>query len=117
MATLPARVSPNAVGKYYVGTTCIDCDQSRAITPDFHGRTEDGMAFVIKQPVTPEEVASVEEAGTPVRPPPSAATTPVPANVFPAGQRVNSRLNLPGADKRAGLSPQPGPTSAAARCG
>ena len=62
MATLLDRVPQNTVGKYYVDTSCIDCDQCRALAPDFFGRTEDGMSFLTKQPATPEETALVEEA-------------------------------------------------------
>jgi ferredoxin len=62
MATLLDRIPQNSAGKYYVDSSCIDCDQCRALAPDFFGRTEDGLSFVIKQPVTPEEIASVEQA-------------------------------------------------------
>jgi ferredoxin len=62
MATLLDRVAQNATGKYYVDTSCIDCDQCRALAPEFFGRTEDGMSYILKQPVKPEDVASVEEA-------------------------------------------------------
>ena len=64
MATLTDRVPQNITGKYYVDTTCIDCDQCRAIAPNFFGRTDDGMSFVSKQPVTAEDIASVDEAMT-----------------------------------------------------
>ena len=62
MATLLDRVPQNVAGKYYVDTTCIDCDQCRAIAPELFGRTEDGMSFLLKQPATAEEIASAEEA-------------------------------------------------------
>jgi ferredoxin len=62
MATLLDRVPQNAAGKYYVDTSCIDCDQCRALAPDFFGRTEDGMSYLIKQPVLPGEIALVNEA-------------------------------------------------------
>ncbi len=62
MATLLDRVPQNAVGKYYVDTSCIDCDQCRAIAPELFGRTEDGMSFLIRQPVTAEEIATADEA-------------------------------------------------------
>ncbi len=62
MATLLDRVPQNAVGKYYVDTTCIDCDQCRVLAPEFFGRNEDGLSFLIKQPVAPDDIASVEEA-------------------------------------------------------
>ena len=62
MATLTDRVPQNITGKYYVDSTCIDCDQCRAIAPDFFGRTEDGLSYIKKQPVTAEDIASVDEA-------------------------------------------------------
>jgi ferredoxin len=62
MATLLDRVPQNVAGKYYVDTSCIDCDQCRAIAPELFGRTEDGMSFLLKQPGTAEEIASAEEA-------------------------------------------------------
>lgn len=63
MATLSEKLSLNAVGKYYVDSTCIDCDQCRAIAPDIFGRDADsGTSYVIRQPVTDEEVAATEEA-------------------------------------------------------
>ena len=62
MATLTERLPENAPGRYYVDSTCIDCDQCRALAPEFFGRTEDGMSYILKQPVKPEDVASVEEA-------------------------------------------------------
>ena len=62
MANLPDRVPQNVAGKYYVDSSCIDCDQCRVVAPEFFGRTEDGMSFLSKQPMTPEEIASVEEA-------------------------------------------------------
>lgn len=62
MATLTERVPQNITGKYYVDTTCIDCDQCRAIAPHFFGRTEDGMSFMTQQPAAEEEIAQVDEA-------------------------------------------------------
>lgn len=63
MANLADRVAQNVPGKFYVDTSCVDCDQCRVIAPDFFGRNEDdAMSFISRQPVTPEEVALVEEA-------------------------------------------------------
>jgi len=62
MATLTERLPANQTGRYYVDSTCIDCDQCRAMSPEFFGRHEDGFSFVQKQPVTPDEIAAVEEA-------------------------------------------------------
>ena len=64
MATLTDRVSQNITGKYYVDSSCIDCDQCRAIAPDFFGRTDDGMSFLQKQPASSEDIALVDEAMT-----------------------------------------------------
>ena len=64
MATLTDRVPQNITGKYYVDSTCIDCDQCRAIAPDFFGRTDEGMSFLKKQPTADEEVTLVDEAMT-----------------------------------------------------
>jgi len=64
MATLTDRVSQNITGKYYVDSSCIDCDQCRAIAPDFFGRTDDGMSFLQKQPASAEDIALVDEAMT-----------------------------------------------------
>jgi ferredoxin len=64
MASLLDRVPANIAGKYYVDTTCIDCDQCRSVAPDLFGRTEDGFSYVKRQPVTPEEIAAAEEAAS-----------------------------------------------------
>lgn len=62
MATPSDRLSQNAAGKYYVDSSCIDCDQCRAMAPQLFGRNEDtGMSFVAKQPESAEELALAEE--------------------------------------------------------
>jgi ferredoxin len=62
MATFADKLPDNASGKYYVDSTCIDCDACRVIAPDFFGRTEEGMSYLTRQPATAEEVALIEEA-------------------------------------------------------
>ena len=62
MATLSDRLAQNAAGKYYVDSSCIDCDQCRVQAPELFGRHEDGYSFVQKQPVTAEEMALMEDA-------------------------------------------------------
>lgn len=65
MATLTDRLSLNVAGRFYVDSSCIDCDQCRAIAPDFFGRDNDsGTSFVQRQPQTEEEIALVQEAVT-----------------------------------------------------
>ena len=65
MATLSDRLPQNVAGRFYVDSSCIDCDQCRAEAPDFFGRDgETGMSFVKRQPDTAEEVALVQQAAT-----------------------------------------------------
>ena len=62
MATPSDRLPQNTPGKYYVDSTCIDCDQCRAMAPQLFGRNEDtGMSFVSHQPETAEDLALAEE--------------------------------------------------------
>lgn len=62
MATLAERLPENAAGLYYVDSSCIDCDQCRALAPEFFGRNEDtGLSYFLKQPESAEEIARIEE--------------------------------------------------------
>lgn len=63
MATLTDRLSRNVAGRFYVDSSCIDCDQCRAEAPDFFGRDgENGTSYVQRQPETEEEIALVQQA-------------------------------------------------------
>lgn len=63
MATLTDRLPINVAGRFYVDSSCIDCDQCRAEAPDFFGRDADsGTSFVQRQPVTAEEIELVQQA-------------------------------------------------------
>lgn len=62
MATLTERLPGNSAGRYYVDASCIDCDQCRALAPQFFARNDDdGLSRVCRQPTTTEEIALVEE--------------------------------------------------------
>src|SRR4051812_7529275 len=62
MATFADRLPDNASGPYYVDSTCIDCDQCRALAPEFFARQEDtGLSVVRQQPQTAEDIARIEE--------------------------------------------------------
>ena len=62
MATLSDRVPDNVAGKYYVDSSCIDCDQCRTDAPEFFARNADsGLSYVKRQPATPAEIAKIEE--------------------------------------------------------
>jgi len=63
------KYNENVTGKYYVDRECIACDACVLTAPDHFGMDEnDGHAFVIKQPTTPEEEDLCQEAldGCPV---------------------------------------------------
>jgi ferredoxin len=52
----------NVPGKYYNDLSCIDCDLCRETAPQFFTRDdEEGLSYVWKQPVTPEEIAVAQE--------------------------------------------------------
>ncbi len=56
-------------GKFYVDSSCIDCDLCRETAPSIFGRDEDeGVSYVAKQPENDEELAAACEAmeGCPV---------------------------------------------------
>lgn len=63
MANLTDRLPENAPGRYYVDSSCIDCDQCRAMAPQFFSRHDDsGLSLVRRQPESAEETALLEEA-------------------------------------------------------
>jgi len=56
MADKGDKLPKNVFGKYYVDSTCIDCDACRSVAPDNFARNDDeGFAYVYKQPDTPDE--------------------------------------------------------------
>jgi len=62
MATLTDRLPRNVSGRFYVDSSCIDCDQCRVEAPEFFVRDEEtGTSIVQRQPVTAEEVALLEQ--------------------------------------------------------
>lgn len=53
----------NVPGRYYNDLSCIDCDLCQGIAPETFKRDDDeGLFFVWRQPVTPDEVSKAEEA-------------------------------------------------------
>lgn len=63
MADKHLKNPENVPGKYYVDSTCIDCDLCRNIAPNsFTRHDEGGYSIVFKQPDTAEEKAQAEEA-------------------------------------------------------
>jgi ferredoxin len=63
MANKNDKVPLNVPGKWYVDTSCIDCDVCRTTAPNnFRANEEEGYSYVYKQPETPEEEAQCQEA-------------------------------------------------------
>lgn len=63
MANLNERLPQNAPGKFYVDSSCVDCDMCRGIAPATFTRNDEiGLSIVFQQPRTPEEDAQAEEA-------------------------------------------------------
>lgn len=62
MASLSDRLPLNVAGRFFVDSSCIDCDQCRSEAPEFFARDgENGTSYVIRQPVTPDEIAKVQQ--------------------------------------------------------
>lgn len=63
MANKTDRFPSNVPGRYYVDSSCIDCDMCRGSAPDFFRRDDDlGFSIVYRQPQTPEELQQAQEA-------------------------------------------------------
>lgn len=63
MADKNNKVPLNVPGKWYVDTSCIDCDVCRTTAPNnFKANEDEGYSYVYKQPETPEEEAQCQEA-------------------------------------------------------
>jgi ferredoxin len=63
MAITSDRLTQNVTGRYYVDSSCIDCDLCRSTAPAFFTRDDEiGFSIVHRQPVTPEDAALAEEA-------------------------------------------------------
>jgi ferredoxin len=63
MAQKSAKFSDNVAGKFYVDDQCIACDACVVEAPKFFIMNDnDGHAYVMKQPSTPEEIKECENA-------------------------------------------------------
>lgn len=63
MADPDDKLPDQAAGKYYVDSSCIDCDVCRTTAPNnFEANEDEGYSFVVKQPEGDEEEAQCEEA-------------------------------------------------------
>ncbi len=63
MADLDDKVEGSVDGKYYVDSSCIDCDVCRTTAPEnFQANEDEGYSFVFKQPGNDEEEEQCQEA-------------------------------------------------------
>ncbi|RLE36695.1 MAG: ferredoxin [Acidobacteria bacterium] len=63
MADLDDKVEGSVDGKYYVDSSCIDCDVCRTTAPEnFQANEDEGFSFVFKQPGNDEEEEQCQEA-------------------------------------------------------
>lgn len=63
MPEITDRKPENITGRFYVDSSCIDCDLCRENAPDFFRRdAETGQSIVYRQPETAEEIALAQEA-------------------------------------------------------
>ncbi len=63
MADKNDKLPENAPGKFFVDSTCIDCDACRATAPDNFARSEEnGYSYVSKQPANDEELQLCKDA-------------------------------------------------------
>ena len=63
MANKNEKNEGNAPGRFYVDSSCIDCDMCRETAPATFRRNDDiGFSIAYQQPVTPEEIAQATQA-------------------------------------------------------
>lgn len=63
MADMDDKVEGSIDGKYYVDSSCIDCDVCRTTAPNnFQANEDEGFSFVFKQPGNDEEEEQCQEA-------------------------------------------------------
>ena len=63
MADKTKKVAATVKGKFYVDSTCIDCNLCRETAPKNFRRIEDGgYSYVFQQPASPAEQADCKQA-------------------------------------------------------
>lgn len=63
MAERASKVRENVGGRFYVDSTCIDCELCREKAPaQFRRQDDEGYSFVYRQPETPADEAACVEA-------------------------------------------------------
>ena len=63
MPNLEDRLPQNAPGRFYVDSSCIDCDICRGGAPEFFRRDDEiGFSIVFRQPLSEAEIQSCVDA-------------------------------------------------------
>jgi ferredoxin len=63
MADSDDKLPDNVPGKWYVDSSCIDCDVCRTTAPEnFAANEDEGYSFVSKQPENDEENEQMDES-------------------------------------------------------
>lgn len=62
MASKEDRIAENVPGRFYVDSSCIDCDMCRNLAPKFFAMAENGGSYVQVQPSSDEEIDLCKEA-------------------------------------------------------
>lgn len=63
MADKSRKVAGSVAGRFYVDTTCIDCNLCRETAPkNFQRNEEGGYSYVFRQPTNPAEEADCRQA-------------------------------------------------------
>lgn len=63
MADSDDKLPDNVPGKWYVDSSCIDCDVCRTTAPEnFAANEDEGYSFVSKQPANDEETEQMDES-------------------------------------------------------
>ena len=63
MADPTDKLEDNVPGKWYVDSSCIDCDVCRTTAPNnFEANEDEGYSYVSKQPGSDEENEQMEES-------------------------------------------------------
>ena len=63
MANKNSKFKENIPGRYYVDDSCIACDACCIEAPKFFAMNDDdGHAFVMLQPLSPEDIKEAENA-------------------------------------------------------
>ena len=62
MASKEDKIADNVPGRFYVDSSCIDCDMCRNLAPKFFAMSDNGGSYVCEQPASDEDIDLCLEA-------------------------------------------------------